>query len=80
MLTGRTRFRSTITGRLVLQVEYRVPAPSPGVFDAKWRDARTQDLAELHELTYSNINITLRLPAVPDELPGERRDPRSTTH
>jgi hypothetical protein len=53
-LTGRTRFRADKRGRLVLQVQFK-EAYSP----EDWRDARTQDLAELQTLYYSTINIML---------------------
>lgn len=87
MLTGRTRFRAQrLTGLLVMQVEVKVVRTSTttALDDARlnheWRDARTEDLASLHALSYAHINVSLQLPSAPAELPGERRDPRSTTH
>lgn len=43
-LTGRQRLRATWRGRLVLQVEYRIPGHSIGTWRTMWRDARAQDL------------------------------------
>jgi hypothetical protein len=53
-LTGRTKYRSTWRGKLILQVEeewsddclYSGPRNSGKL----WRDARTEDLAELQWL------------------------------
>lgn len=85
MLTGRTRFRAQrLTGLLVMQVEVKVVRTftttvlDDARFNSEWRDARTEDLASLHALTYGHIQVSLA--AAPAELPGERRDPRSTTH
>jgi hypothetical protein len=63
-LTGATRFRSNWRGKLVLQVQYQQHANVCGKPDKHhvvigWRDARTEDLAELHALHYTNINVLL---------------------
>lgn len=69
-LTGRTRFRSSWRGKLVLQVQFFEMLQSamagtltPGAME--WRDASTQDLAELQHLTFSRIEINVRLPDLP---------------
>lgn len=63
-LTGRTRFRADRRGLLILQVEYKEAYAPPF-----WRDARTQDLAQLHHLHFSQIQVLL--PDVPMPAPGK---------
>jgi hypothetical protein len=47
-LTGRHRYRSTVTGRLVLQLETANTGPhqrADGCYEyIEWRDARVEDL------------------------------------
>lgn len=47
MRTGRLGWRRGWFGRLILQVEERVPGSVPGCFYLVWRDARQTDLAAL---------------------------------
>lgn len=79
-LTGRTRFRDS-KGKLIFQVQV-----CKRVFDAggqtvtlpgTWRDAKTEDLAELHSLSFSQINVWLPQLAdkMADKLPGEEPIP-----
>lgn len=82
-LTGRTRFRSNWRGKLVLQVQY-IELRQSGM-DGKlvplapqWRDATTQDLAELQYLTFSRIEINVRLPDVPTDFEPPRVVPPSS--
>jgi hypothetical protein len=58
--TGRYRFRSSITGKLILQLEYLVPYNydptfdlEPGGYTEVWRDAKVSDV-DAHYL----INLT----------------------
>lgn len=72
-LTGRVRVRGGWFGKIVLQVEV-VRTFCGGVAENDWRDATVSDLSELHNLVYSNISITVRLPDIQmpeQELPGE---------
>lgn len=49
-LTGRTKYRETWFGRLVLQVEvcttYISPVDEYDWFDISWRDARAEDFTD----------------------------------
>ena len=73
-LTGRTRFRSNWRGKLLLQVQY---FEVPGAF--LWRDATTEDLAELQYLTFSRIEINVRLPDIPRDFDPSHIIPLSPT-
>lgn len=44
LLTGRTRLRTDWRGRVVVQVEYKEPADSPGLWYFHWRDMRVADM------------------------------------
>ena len=46
-LTGKFRFRKTLWGRIVLQIEEEVKAfwSKPGALKPRWRDATLMDLA-----------------------------------
>lgn len=45
-LTGRIGCRFGLFGRLVVQVEYRVPSESPGSFECDWKDATINELIQ----------------------------------
>jgi|GEM_PF-3458846 len=52
-LTGETRHRVSLFGRLILQAEEREPT-APGVFKpTRWRDAVERDLADLQFMSAS---------------------------
>lgn len=77
-LTGRTRFHSNWRGKLILQVQFLEFRPSgiDGRFIPdtvfQWKDATTEDLAELQYLTFSRIEVNVRLP----DLPADFEPPR----
>jgi hypothetical protein len=48
--TGRTNYRQNWLGKLILQVEVRVPSHGPGDFSAIWIDAKVRDLIEVQRL------------------------------
>jgi hypothetical protein len=45
-LTGRARYRNSLFGKLILQLEMKAPhwSDSPGIWQYKWRDAKLRDL------------------------------------
>lgn len=88
-LTGRVRVRGGWFGKIVVQVEVLVPVKilrvsvGPDAMAHKWRDATVTDLSTLHNLTYSHIDVTVRLPDVPmlePELLGEFPIKRGKLH
>ena len=46
-LTGFFGFRENVFGAMILRVEYRVPAYTPGNFWYKWKDATADDVSIL---------------------------------
>lgn len=87
-LTGRTRFRSSWRGKLVLEVQF-LESRESGIDGRlipdktfQWRDATTQDLCELQHLTFSRIDINVRLPDLPSgfEPPTIVPPPSATKH
>jgi len=62
-LTGRTRVRAGLFKKLVLQVEFHAHGavfgiPCEGDY---WRDARTEDLAELQQIMLSGLQINIQM-------------------
>lgn len=88
-LTGKTRFRALCTDDdvlLVFQVETVEPRTLPdniGLYaHNEWRDASVSDLCEVQHITYSNIQLSaiVRLPDVPDAVPGEEKGDARKLH
>lgn len=81
-LTGRVRVRGGWFGKIVVQVE--IVKEYAGAVGGAWRDATVSDLSELHNLTYSRIDVTVRLPDIPmmaePELLGELPIKRGKLH
>ena len=50
-LTGRTGVRFGMFGRLIVQVECRKPAESPGTFECYWKDAKLNEYIEASRLS-----------------------------
>ena len=83
-LTGKFRFRKTLWGRLVLQLEEEVKPfwAKPGALKRRWRDATLMDLAapELRPLIDLRFRPQFRFQSAPTQaVPAHREQTEGQT-